>query len=67
MVQGVYIGNTSPLVANIKTQPYSQIQYADDGLVTGVYDNTHEIPVLVDNSSTLNLMPMHVPIKITSM
>ena len=59
MVQGVYIGNTSPLVANIKTQPYSVIQYADDGLVTGLYDNTHEIPILVDNESTLNIMPIY--------
>ena len=59
MVQGVYIGNTSPLVANIKTQSYSVIQYADNGIVTGLYDNTHEIPILVDNGSTLNIMPTY--------
>ena len=59
MVQGVYIGNTSPLVANIKTQPYSIIQYAKNSLVTRVYDNTHEILVLADNGSTLNIMPTY--------
>ena len=59
MVQGVYIGNTSLLVADIKTQPYSIIQYAEDGLVMGLYDNTHEIPILVDNGSTLNIMPTY--------
>ena len=55
MIQGVYIGSTFPLVPNIKTQPYSVIHYAKDGIVTGVYNNTHEIPVLVDNGSTLNI------------
>ena len=59
MVQGVYIGNTSPLIANIKTQPYSVIQYAIDSLVMGLYDNTHVIPILVDNGSTLNIMPTY--------
>ena len=59
MIQGVYIGNTSSLVADIKTHPYSVIQYADDCLVTGSYDNTHKIPILVDNGSTLNIMPMY--------
>ena len=58
MVQGVYIGNRSPLVANIKTQPYSIIQYAD-GIITGLYFNTHEIPIFVDNGSTLNIMPTY--------
>ena len=33
MVQGVYISNTSPLVADIKSQPYSIIQYADAELL----------------------------------
>ena len=59
MVQGEYIGNTSPLVADIKTQPYSIIQYAKDSLVMGMYDNTHDIPILVDNGSTLNIMPKY--------
>ena len=59
MVQGVYIGCTSPLIADIKTQPYSVIEYAEDGIVTGLYDNTHEIPILVDNRSTLNIMPTY--------
>ena len=59
LVQGVYIRNTLPLTADIKTQPYSVIQYADDGLVMGLYDNTHQIPILVDNGSTLNIMPTY--------
>ena len=59
MVQEVYIGNTSPLIAGIKTEPYSIIQYAEDGLMMGLYDNTHEIPILVDNGSTLNIMPTY--------
>ena len=59
MVQGVYIGSTSPLVADIKTQQYSVIHYAKDGYITKVYNNTHEIPVLVDNGSTLNIMPTY--------
>ena len=58
-VQGVYIRNTSPLIADIKTQPYSIIQYANDGLVTELFDNTHEIPILVDNGSMLNIMPTY--------
>ena len=56
---GGYIGNTSPLVADIKTQLYSVIQYADDRTVTGLYDNTYEILILVDNGSTLNIMPTY--------
>ena len=59
LVQGVYVGSTSPLIANIKTQPYSVLTYMDDGMMTGTYDNTHDIPIYIDNGSTLNIMPTH--------
>ena len=59
LVQGVYIGSASPLIANIKTQPYSMLTYLDDSMMTGTYDNTHDIPIYIDNGSTLNIMPMH--------
>ena len=35
LVQGVYIGSASPLIADIKTQPYSMLTYQDDGMMTG--------------------------------
>ena len=28
-------------------------------MLTGTYDNTHDIPIYVDNGSTLNIMPTH--------
>ena len=59
LVQGVYVGSASPLIADIKTQPYSVLIYMDDGMMTGTYDNTHDIPIYVDNGSTLNIMPTH--------
>ena len=59
LVQGVYEGSASPLIADIKAQPYSVITYTDDGMLTGTYDNTHDIPIYVDNGSTLNIMPTH--------
>ena len=59
LVQGVYVGSASPLKASIKTQPYSVITYMDDGTLTGTYDNTHDIPIYIDNGSTLNIMPTH--------
>ena len=59
LVQGVYVGSASPLIADIKTQPYSILTYLDDGMMTGTYDNTHDIPIYVDNGSTLNIMPTH--------
>ena len=59
LVQGVYVGSASPLIADIKTQPYSVLTYMDDGMMTGTYDNTHDIPIYVDNGSTLNIMPTH--------
>ena len=59
LVQGVYVGSASPLIADIKTQPYSMLTYLDDGMMTGTYDNTHDIPIYIDNGSTLNIMPMH--------
>ena len=59
LVQGVYGGSASPLIADIKTQPYSVLTYMDDGMMTGTYDNTHDIPIYVDNGSTLNIMPTH--------
>ena len=59
LVQGVYVGSASPLIADIKTQPYSVLTYMDDGMITGTYDNTHDIPIYVDNGSTLNIMPTH--------
>ena len=31
LVQGVYVGSASPLIADIKTQPYSMLTYIDDG------------------------------------
>ena len=58
LVQGVYVGSASPLIADIKTQPYSMLTYLDDGM-TGTYDNTHDIPIYIDNGSTLNIMPTH--------
>ena len=59
LIQGVYVGSASPLIADIKTQPYSVLTYMDDGMMTGTYDNTHDIPIYVDNGSTLNIMPTH--------
>ena len=35
LVQGVYVGSASPLIADIKTQPYSMLTYLDDGMMTG--------------------------------
>ena len=49
LVQGVYIGSASPLIADIKTQPYSMLTYLDNGMMTGTYDNTHDIPIYIDN------------------
>ena len=57
--QGVYVGSASPLIADIKTEPYSVITYTDDGMLTGTYDNTHDIPIFVDNGTTLNIMLTH--------
>ena len=59
LVQGVYVGSASPLIADIKTQPYSMLTYLDDGMMTGTYDNTHDIPIYIDNGSTLNIMRTH--------
>ena len=59
LVQGVYVGSASPLIADIKTQPYSMLTYMDDGMMTITYDNTHDIPIYIDNGSTLNIMPTH--------
>ena len=59
LVQGVYVGSASPLIADIKTQPYSMLTYMDDGMMTGTYDNTHDIPIYIENGSTLNIMPTH--------
>ena len=59
LVQGVYIGSASPLIADIKTQPYSMLTYLDNWMMTGTYDNTHDIPIYIDNGSTLNIMPTH--------
>ena len=59
LVQGLYVGSASPLIADIKTLPYSIITYMDDGMLTGTYDNTHDFPIYVDNGSTLNIMPTH--------
>ena len=59
LVQGLYVGSASPLIADNKTQPYSVLTYMDDGMMTGTYDNTHDIPIYVDNGSTLNIMPTH--------
>ena len=59
LVQGVYEGSASPPIADIKTQPYSILTYMDDGMMTGTYDNTHDIDIYVDNGSTLNIMPTH--------
>ena len=59
LVQGVYVGSASPLIADIKMQPYSMLTYLDNGMMTGTYDNTHDIPIYIDNGSTLNIMPTH--------
>ena len=59
LVQVVYVGSASPLIADIKTEPYSMITYTDNGMLTGTYDITHDIPIYVDNGSMLNIMPTH--------
>ena len=35
------------------------LTYLDNGMMTGTYDNTHDIPIYIDNGSTLNIMPTH--------
>ena len=35
------------------------LTYLDDGMMTGIYDNTQDIPIYIDNGSTLNIMPTH--------
>ena len=59
LVQGVYVGSASPLIADIKMQPYSMLTYLDDGMMMGTYDNTRDIPIYIDNGSTPNIMPTH--------
>ena len=59
LVQGVYVGSASPLIPDIKTEPYSVITYTDDGMLTGTYDNTHKIAIYIDNGTTINIMPTH--------
>ena len=54
-----YVGSASPLIADIKTEPYSLITYFEYGTLIGTYDNTYDIPIYVDNGTTLNIMPMH--------
>ena len=63
LIQGVYVGSASSLIADIKTEPYSVITYTEDGMLTGTYDNTHAIPIYVDNGTTLNIMPTHFYMK----
>ena len=60
LVQRVYVGSASPLIADIKTQPYSMLTYTNDGMMTGTYDSTHDIPIYIDNGLILNIMPTHV-------
>ena len=55
LVQGVYVGSPSPLIADIKTQPYSMLTYMDDGMMTGTYDNTHDIPIYICHGNACNL------------
>ena len=57
MVQAVYIGNYSPVSADIKGESYSMITYDEDSNLEGIYDNTYTIPMYVDNGSTVNLLP----------
>ena len=57
MVQAVYMGNYSPVSADIKGDFYSLITYDENGNLEGIYDNTYTIPLYVDNGSTVNLMP----------
>ena len=35
------------------------LTYLDNRMMTGTYDNTHDIPIYIDNGSTLNIMPTH--------
>ena len=35
------------------------LTYLDNGMMTGTYDNTHDIPIYIDNGLTLNIMPTH--------
>ena len=35
------------------------ITYTDDGMLTGTYNNTHEVPIYVDNRTTINIKPTH--------
>ena len=60
LVQGVYVGSASPLIADIKTQPYSMLTYLDDGMMTGTYDNTHDIPIYIDNGSNIEILCQHI-------
>ena len=57
MFQAIYIGNYSRLCADIKGKMYSMIDYDPHSSLEGIYDNTYKIPMYVDKSTTISLMP----------
>ena len=49
MVQAVYIGNYARILADIKGETYSMLNYNSDSYLDRIYDDTYTIPMYINN------------------
>ena len=58
-IEATYLEGIVSNKTTINNERYQYIHYDQYGRFTGIYKGKHNVPILIDNGATINIMPKH--------